>query len=109
AKAAAGAVERLPLAVVAGMPAALARARDLGCWIVGLAGEGDQSLFDLAVATEPVVVVVGAEGDGLSRLVRERCDVLVAIPMAGALPSLNVAAAGALGLFEIARRRLSGL
>ena len=109
AKAAAGAVERLPLAVVAGMPAALARAHELGCWVVGLATDGDQSVFDLPVATEPVVVVLGAEGPGLSRLVRRRCDVLATIPMRGALPSLNVAAAGALALFEVARRRESGL
>jgi len=109
AKAAAGAIERLPLAVVAGMPAALARARDLGCWVVGLAEDGDQSLFDLSLATEPVVVVLGSEGAGLSRLVRRRCDVVLAIPMAGEVPSLNVAAAGALGLFEVARRRRSAL
>jgi 23S rRNA (guanosine2251-2'-O)-methyltransferase len=105
AKAAAGAIERLPMAVVAGMPAALARARELGCWTVGLAADGDQSLFELSLAAEPVVVVLGAEGAGLSRLVRQRCDVLVHIPMRGALPSLNVAAAGALALFEVARRR----
>ena len=105
AKAAAGAVERLPMAVVAGMPAALARARELGCWTVGLDADGDQSLFDLALATEPVVVVLGSEGTGLSRLVRRRCDVTVRIPMRGSLPSLNVAAAGALALFEVARRR----
>ena len=108
AKAAAGAVERLPLAVVAGMPGALAKARQLGCWIVGLATDGDQTLFELSVASEPVVVVLGAEGPGLSRLVRRRCDVLATIPMQGALPSLNVAAAGALALFEVTRRRLSG-
>jgi len=105
AKAAAGAVERLPMAVVAGMPAALARATELGCWTVGLDADGDQSLFDLTLATEPVVVVLGSEGTGLSRLVRRRCDVPGRIPMRGSLPSLNVAAAGALALFEVARRR----
>ena len=108
AKAAAGAIERLPMAVVAGVPAALARAREQGCWTIGLAADGDQSLFDLSLATEPVVVVLGAEGAGLSRLVRQRCDVLVRIPMRGTLPSLNVAAAGALALFEVARRRNRG-
>ena len=105
AKAAAGAVERVPMAVVAGLPAALARAKELGCWIVGLAGDGDQSLYDLPVATEPVVVVVGSEGAGLSRLARARCDLVVRIPMHGHLSSLNVSAAGALALFEVARRR----
>ncbi len=106
AKAAAGAIERVPMAIVAGMPAALARAKELGCWIVGLAGDGQQSLFDgLAVADEPIVLVVGAEGDGLSRLARARCDLVVSIPMRGRLPSLNVSTAGALALFEVSRRR----
>ena len=105
AKAAAGAVEHVPIAVVAGMPAALARAKELGCWVVGLAEDGDQPLFGLPVATEPVVLVVGSEGAGLSRLARARCDLVVSIPMGGRLASLNVSAAGALALFEVARRR----
>ncbi len=106
AKAAAGAIERVPMAIVAGMPAALARAKELGCWVVGLAGDGEQSLFDgLAVADEALVLVVGAEGGGLSRLARARCDLVVGIPMRGRLPSLNVSTAGALALFEVSRRR----
>lgn len=106
AKAAAGAVERVSMAIVAGMPAALARAKELGCWVVGLAGDGEQSLFDgLAVADEALVLVVGAEGGGLSRLARARCDLVVSIPMRGRLPSLNVSTAGALALFEVSRRR----
>ncbi|MDQ3896518.1 MAG: RNA methyltransferase, partial [Actinomycetota bacterium] len=105
AKAAAGAVEHVPIAVVAGMPAALARAKELGCWVVGLAEDADQPLFGLPVATEPIVVVVGSEGAGLSRLARARCDLVVGIPMRGRLASLNVSAAGALALFEVARRR----
>ena len=98
-------MEHVPLAVVPGLPAALVRAKELGCWVVGLADDGDVSLFDLNLATEPLVLVVGSEGDGLSRLVRQRCDVVASIPMAGALPSLNVAAAGTLALYEVARRR----
>jgi 23S rRNA (guanosine2251-2'-O)-methyltransferase len=105
AKAAAGAIEHLPMALVPGMPSALARAKEVGCWVVGLAGDAGTSLFDLDLADQPLVVVLGAEGEGLSRLVRERCDVLAAIPLAGSLPSLNVAAAGALALFEVARKR----
>jgi 23S rRNA (guanosine2251-2'-O)-methyltransferase len=104
-KAAAGAVERVRLSVVPGLAAALARARDLGVWVVGLDEDGDQSLYDLEVATEPVVLVVGAEGAGLSRLVRARCDVVARIPLKGSIPSLNVAAAGTLAVFEVSRRR----
>jgi len=106
AKAAAGAIEHLDLALVSGMPAALARAKELGVWVVGLDGAGDMTLFDLTVATEPVCLVLGAEGSGLGRLTRQRCDVVAAIPLAGALASLNVSAAGALACFEVARRRI---
>ncbi|HWC12243.1 MAG TPA: RNA methyltransferase, partial [Acidimicrobiales bacterium] len=105
AKAAAGAVEHVPLALVGGLPAALARVKESGVWVVGLDPGAPQSLYDLTVADEAVVVVLGAEGRGLSRLVRERCDVLVGIPLQGRIPSLNVAAAGALALFEVTRRR----
>jgi 23S rRNA (guanosine2251-2'-O)-methyltransferase len=104
-KAAAGAVEHLPIAVVGGLPAALARMRDRGVHAVGLEGQAATSLYDLAAADGPVCLVLGAEGRGLSRLVRERCDELVAIPMHGHLGSLNVSAAAALACFEIARRR----
>jgi 23S rRNA (guanosine2251-2'-O)-methyltransferase len=104
-KAAAGAVEHLPIAVVGGLPAALARMRDAGVHVVGLDGRAATSIYDLADADGPVCVVLGAEGKGLSRLVRERCDELVAIPMHGRLGSLNVSAAAALACFEIARRR----
>jgi len=105
AKAAAGAIEHVPMALVAGVPAALAELAKAGVWSVGLDEHGDQSLFDLTLATEPVALVLGAEGSGLSRLARARCDVVVRIPQAGALTSLNVAVAGALACYEVARRR----
>ena len=73
---------------------------------MGLDAAAHQSLFDLELATEPVAVVLGAEGTGLGRLTRQRCEVLVRIPLAGSLTSLNVAAAGALACFEVARRRV---
>jgi 23S rRNA (guanosine2251-2'-O)-methyltransferase len=104
AKAAAGAIEHLPVALVSGLPAALSRLRQLGVWSIGLDMDG-QSIDRLTFADEPVVVVLGAEGRGLSRLVRQRCDVVAAIPMRGRLGSLNVAAAAAIGCWEIARRR----
>jgi 23S rRNA (guanosine2251-2'-O)-methyltransferase len=104
-KAAAGAVEHLPIAVVGGLPAALARMRDAGVHVVGLESQAATSLYDVAAPAGPVCLVLGAEGRGLSRLVRERSDELVAIPMHGRLGSLNVSAAAALACFEIARRR----
>lgn len=104
-KAAAGAIERLPLTVVPGLPAAVSRARDAGVWVVGLVTESGQDLFAQRLGDGPVMAVLGAEGKGLSRLVRERCDLLATIPLRGALASLNVAAAGAVALFELARQR----
>ncbi len=106
AKAAAGAIEHLPMAVVGGLPAALMRLRELGVWVVGLDAGGDESLFEIDfVASEPVCVVLGAEGKGLSRLVRQRCDAIASLPLLGNLASLNVSAAGAIACFEITRRR----
>jgi 23S rRNA (guanosine2251-2'-O)-methyltransferase len=104
-KAAAGAIEHLPLTVVSGLPTAISRARDLGVWVVGLVTEGGQSVFDLSIGDAPVMAVLGAEGAGLSRLVTARCDVLATIPLRGKTPSLNVSAAGAVTLFELARQR----
>jgi 23S rRNA (guanosine2251-2'-O)-methyltransferase len=106
AKASAGAVEHVPIAVVSGLPATLERVRQAGIWIVGLDDAADRSLFDLGdLAAEGICLVLGAEGAGLSRLVRERCDVIVSIPMAGRLSSLNVSAAAALATYEVARHR----
>jgi 23S rRNA (guanosine2251-2'-O)-methyltransferase len=105
AKAAAGAIEHLPIATVGGVPAALSRFRELGVWVVGLDQDGDSSLWDLAVADEPIALVLGAEGKGLSRLARERCDVVMAVPQLGRVDSLNVSAAAAIACFEVARRR----
>lgn len=104
-KAAAGAIEHLPMAVVAGLPAAMRTLSDRGVWTVGLDAGGATSLYDIAVADEPLALVLGAEGPGLSRLVRERCDAVVSIPVDGVLGSLNVSAAAAVACFEIARRR----
>lgn len=104
-KAAAGAVEHLQFAIVGGMPAALARATELGALVIGLDMGGDVSVHDLPPVDRPVVVVVGAEGRGLGRLARERCEVVASVPMAGAIESLNVSVAGALALYEVVRRR----
>jgi len=105
AKAAAGAIEHVPMAMVAGVPSALRTLAGRGVWTVGLDPQAPDSLFDLELADRAVALVLGAEGTGLSRLVRARCDLLVAIPQQGAVASLNVAAAGAVACFEVARRR----
>jgi 23S rRNA (guanosine2251-2'-O)-methyltransferase len=104
-KAAAGAAEHLPVATVAGIPAALATLAGAGVWTVALDAGSRTSLWDLSVATEPVALVLGSEGRGLGRLVRERCDLTVRVPQFGPLESLNVSAAAALACFEVARKR----
>ena len=105
AKAAAGAIEHLPMAVVPGLPAALERMKASGVWVVGLDSGGDGRIDQLTLASEPLVLVFGAEGRGLSPLVRKRCDVVAAIALRGRLASLNVAAAGAIACYEVARQR----
>jgi 23S rRNA (guanosine2251-2'-O)-methyltransferase len=104
-KVAAGAVEHLDFSDVGGTPAALERLGRLGVWSVGLAGEVDKSIYDVALGTGPLALVVGGEERGLAPLVRRRCDVLVSIPQHGALPSLNVGVATAIACFEVARQR----
>jgi len=104
-KTAAGAIEHLPITQVTGIPSAIGQLNDLGVWTVGLDMGGDSSVFDLRVATDPVALVLGAEGRGISRLARERCEVVATIPLAGNIDSLNVAAAGAVACFEVVRRR----
>lgn len=104
-KAAAGAVEHLRFAVVGGLPAALQQLSAQGVWVVGLDADGTVGLWDLPAADGPIALVLGAEGAGLSRLVRQRCDAVASIPLGGAVASLNVAAAGALACFEVARAR----
>ncbi len=104
-KVAAGAVEHLAFSVVGGIPSALGELRRAGLFTIGLAAEADRSLYDLPLDDEPVALVVGGEERGLPPLVRRRCDELVAIPQRGGVASLNVAAAGTVACFEVARRR----
>lgn len=104
-KAAAGALEQLPVAVVGSIPEALSRLGDNGVWVVGLDADGDRPLFGLDLLSEPVAVVVGAEGIGLAELTRKRCDLLVSIPMAAGTDSLNASVSAALASFEIMRVR----
>jgi 23S rRNA (guanosine2251-2'-O)-methyltransferase len=109
AKAAAGAIEYLPIALVGGIPAALGSLSRAGIWSIALDGGGERVLDEVELLTEPVALVVGAEGRGLSSLVRQRCDVRARIPLLGPLDSLNAAAAAAVACFAVARSRRSAL
>jgi 23S rRNA (guanosine2251-2'-O)-methyltransferase len=106
-KAAAGAIEHLSVATVSGIAGFVDLAKRSEVWTVALDAAGTVDVHDLAVATGPVVLVLGAEGAGVSRLVRERCDVVASIPMYGRLESLNVSAAAAVALHAVARTRRS--
>lgn len=98
-----GAVEHLSITVETNIVRWLDGARSAGFWAIGLAGEaGSAPLFETDVVA-PVAVVVGSEGSGLRRLVREHCDLLVSIPMAGQIESLNAAIAGSIALYEVYR------
>lgn len=102
----AGAAARLPIAQVTNLTRALKRCQEEGFTVVGLDADGSTSVYDLEAAIGPVVVVVGSEGRGMSRLVGEACDLRVAIPMTSTVESLNASVAAAVTLAEIARRRL---
>ena len=104
-KSSAGAAARLPVAQATNLTRTLRDFARSGLFVVGLDGGGALDLDDLEAATEPLVLVVGAEGRGLSRLVGEACDVRVAIPIARAVESLNAGVAAAVALAEVARRR----
>jgi 23S rRNA (guanosine2251-2'-O)-methyltransferase len=106
AKTSAGAIEHVPVANVPGVPAAMQTLQKNNVWVIGLDEAGTRSIFELDLADQPLCLVVGAEGPGLSRLTRERCDELVSIPMQGAVASLNVSAAATVAMFDVARRRL---
>jgi 23S rRNA (guanosine2251-2'-O)-methyltransferase len=103
----AGAAARLPVARVTNLVRALRSAKQAGLFVVGLDADGEVALDDLEAAVDPLVVVVGSEGRGLSRLVGETCDLRVSIPMTGDTESLNAGVAAAVTLAEIARRRRS--
>jgi len=109
AKAAAGAIEYLPIAAVAGIPAVIIQAARADVWTIGLDADGDVPIDDLTIADRPLMLVLGAEGRGLSRLARERCDVVARIPMYGHVASLNVGAAAAITCATIARLRTATL
>ncbi len=103
-KAAAGAIEYMPMALVSGVPSALQDLQRLGVTTIGLDERGSD-LFGMKLGDRPIALVMGAEGKGLPSLVRERCDALARIPVTGSIPSLNVSAAASVACFEVARQR----
>ncbi|HEY3503161.1 MAG TPA: 23S rRNA (guanosine(2251)-2'-O)-methyltransferase RlmB [Actinocatenispora sp.] len=103
----AGAAARLPVAQVTNMTRALKQCQQAGYLAVGLAADGEVPLYELEAAVDPVVLVVGSEGRGLSRLVGETCDMRVSIPISSEIESLNASVATAVALAEVSRRRRS--
>jgi 23S rRNA (guanosine2251-2'-O)-methyltransferase len=104
-KTSAGAAVRVPVALAPNLTRALEDFRKAGFFILGLDMDGDVELPGLELATEPIVIVTGSEGKGLSRLVRETCDQVVSIPMSSAVVSLNAGVATGVALYEVARQR----
>lgn len=103
-KVACGAAETVPFVAVTNLARTLKQLQEAGVWLVGLAGEAAQSLYDVDLRG-PIAIVMGAEGAGLRRLTRENCDYLAKLPMAGAVSSLNVSVATGVVLFEVVRQR----
>lgn len=103
-KVASGAADTVPYITVTNLARALREMQEAGVWIIGAAGEAEQSVFDVD-QKGPVAWVLGAEGDGLRRLTRDTCDVLAKIPMLGSVESLNVSVASGICLFEARRQR----
>lgn len=104
-KTSAGAAVRVPVARAGNLNNTLKTFKKMGIFVLGLDGDGDVSLPDLALAKDPVCIVVGSEGKGLSRLVRENCDQIVSIPIDSAMESLNASMAVGITLYEVSRQR----
>ncbi len=103
-KASAGAVEYLPIAKVSNLVQTIEQLKKEGVWIYGTAASGSSSLYETDL-TGPAALIIGSEGDGMSRLVSEQCDFRVSIPMKGHIDSLNASAAAAVLLYEVLRQR----
>lgn len=104
-KSSAGAAARLPIAQVTNLARTIDAAKKLGCFVIGLDGDSDQTLSEMKVAEESLMIVVGSEGKGLSRLVGEKCDLLVSIPMRATTESLNASVATSIALFWVDEQR----
>ncbi len=107
AKAAAGALERLPLVRVTNLASALERMKEVGYWVVGLAEDAELSPEDVW-CDGPVALVVGSEGEGIRRLVRNKCDQMMRLSTCPEFPTLNASVAGGIALYEVNKRRKFG-
>ena len=104
-KTSAGAAARLPIAQITNLARSIDDAKAYGCFIVGLDGDADTTVDAMEIADQPLYVIVGSEGKGLSRLVREKCDLLISIPMSSAVESLNASVAMSIALYAVDRKR----
>jgi 23S rRNA (guanosine2251-2'-O)-methyltransferase len=104
-KTSAGAAARLPIAQITNLSRSIEDAKAYGCFVVGLDGDADTTVDAMEIADQPLYVIVGSEGKGLSRLVREKCDLLISIPMSSAVESLNASVAMSIALYAIDRKR----
>lgn len=104
-KTSAGAAARLPIAQITNLARSIEDAKTYGCFVVGLDGDADTTVDAMEIADQPLYVIVGSEGKGLSRLVREKCDLLISIPMSSAVESLNASVAMSIALYAIDRKR----
>jgi 23S rRNA (guanosine2251-2'-O)-methyltransferase len=107
-RASAGAIQHLPVAEVTNLNRAVDDLKQQGLWILGLDAEGQHELSNVDPAM-PLALVVGSEGKGISRLLREKCDFLVRLPMRGHVGSLNAAVAGSIVLYDLFRRRSASM
>jgi len=104
-KASAGAAARMPISQVTNLVRSIEDAKKAGCFVVGLDAQGDATLAKMNLATESIFIIVGSEGKGLSRLVREKCDLVVSIPMQSSVESLNASVATAIVMYQVAAER----
>ena len=95
----------MPISQVTNLVRSIEDAKKAGCFVIGLDAEGDATLAKMNLATESIFIIVGSEGKGLSRLVRDKCDLVVSIPMSSEMESLNASIAAAIALFSISEKR----
>ncbi|MGM1049693.1 23S rRNA (guanosine2251-2'-O)-methyltransferase [Paenibacillus uliginis N3/975] len=104
-KTSAGAVEYVPVARVTNLAQTIEQLKEMGVWVVGTVVDAVEEIYDTEVFNGPVAIVIGNESKGMGRLIREKCDVLVKLPMAGQINSLNASVAAGVVMYEVLRRR----